>query len=242
MSKNKLTLKLKNHLLNTVGKKPTKEEMKKINQKIKPIFAKIYAHPDKITTLVKKGYSAELTNLWIPTVASEFFAPEINLFLKFTKVKPQYKITSLASGLAIYELFLAKEYAPKGKISCIEASSEMNKVARKFARKMKQTNIKIITASAAKIPIRNNSQDIVLARRTGLSNDKRWKTILNEAHRIIKKKEESTLIITIDKTFNKSISQIKSYLKKANFNFIEMKNFKRSLNTLLVSMIIAKPL
>lgn len=241
MGKNELTLKLKNHLLNTVGRKPTKKEMKKVNQKIKPIFAKIYAHPDKITTLIKRGYDAELTNLWISVVANESFAPEMDLFLKFTKVKPHYKITSLASGLAVYELFLAKEYAPMGKISCIETSPEMNKIAKKFAEKTKQTNVNIITASATKIPIKNNSQDIVLARRTGLSNDKKWKTVLDETYRIIKKREESTLIITVDRTFNKNIGQIKSYLKKANFKFIDIKNFKRSLDTILVSMIIAKP-
>ena len=239
-NKKGLKEKLKQHLIKTVGKKPTKKEMKLVNNEIKPIFEKIYAHPEKMTEFVKTGYDAKLTKLWIPTVANESFIDELSLFFKFTRVKPDYKITSLASGLAVYELFLAREYISRGVISCIEASKEMNKLAKTFARKTNQKNIKILNASATNLPIKNDSQDVVLARRTGLSNDLKWGTVLNEAHRIIKKKKDSTFIFTVDKIFNKSLKEVKIDLKKANFEFITSKDFKRSKDTPLVSMIVAK--
>jgi ubiquinone/menaquinone biosynthesis C-methylase UbiE len=229
-------------MINTVGKKPTKKEMKLVNQQIKPIFAKIYAHPDRMTEVVRRGYDAKLTKLWKSVVADEYFLEEIKLFLRFTKVKLNYKITSLASGLAVYELFLAKEYVPKGLVSCIEISNEMNKEAKILAKKINQKNIKILTASATKVPIKNDSQDIILARRTGLSNDKKWGEVLNEAYRIIKKTKESSLIITVDKIFNKSPKDVKADLKKANFEFISIKDFRRSKDALLISMIVAKPI
>ena len=242
MRKSNLSMRLKDHLLNTVGKKPTKKEMKWVNNEIKPLFAKIYAHPDRITELVKTGYNAKLTRLWKSVVADESFFNEINLFSKFTKIKTNYKITSLASGLAVYELFLAKEYVPRGLVSCIEVSKEMNKEAKILAKKINQNNIKVLTASVTKIPIKSDSQDIVLARRTGLSRDLRWGKVLSEAHRIIKKKKESTFIITVDKTFNKSIREVKEDLKKANFELIKVKDFRRSRNTLVISMIVSRPI
>ncbi len=242
MSKLNLSAKLKEHMLNTVGKKPTKNEMKSINKQIKPLFSKIYAHSDKITTFVKTGYDAQLTKLWIPTVANESFLKEIKLFLKFTRIKPNYKIASLASGLAVYELFLAKEYIPQGKVYCIELSREMNKYAAAIVKRINQRNVKILTASATNLPLKNNSQDIILARRTGLSNDQKWGQVLNESYRILKKNKDSTPVITVDKVFNKKLGEIKADLKKANFNLITIKDFRRNKDELVVSMTIAKPL
>lgn len=236
-----LSDKIKRHLIETVGKKPTKKEMNDVDEQIKPIFAKIYHSPNKASSFIKKAYDSKLSKLWIKVVANESFLEEIRLFAKFTKIKSNYNLTSLASGLGVYEMFLAREYLQNGKISCIDLSEGMSKIAKEFAKKIKQRNVKIIVASAIKLPIKPNSQDIVLARRTGLSNDKKWIKVLKEANRIIKKENNSTFIFTVDKSFNKSSKEVKSDLKKANFNLITIRDFNRgSENT--VSMVVAKPI
>mgnify|MGYP001578531266 CR=1 FL=1 len=241
MNKRLLKLKFKNHLLKTVGRKPIKKEMIEIERKIKVSYGKIYNKPNKEEGVMKKIYDNELSKVWSNVVANEDLSPEVILFSKYTNVKPNSHITSFASGLAVYELFLAKEIVPLGIISCVDISDGMNKIARKFAKKLDQNNIKIITSSVTKTPIKSNSQNIVMARRTGLSKDKKWIKILKEAYRIIKKEEESVFLYTVDKVFNDPIAKIKSNINKANFKLITMKE-SHSSNEGTVCMIIAKPI
>ena len=129
--------KFKNHLLKTVGKKPSKQDMQDIDKKIHLAYGEIYDKPDKEEAITKEIYDKKLSKLWIKVVANENLAPEVMLFSEYTKVKPNFNIASFASGLSVYELFLAKEIVPLGKVSCIDISDEMNKIARKFAKKLK---------------------------------------------------------------------------------------------------------
>lgn len=239
MDRKALQLKLKEHLLKTVGKKPSKEEMAEASKKIHKGYDKIYPFTDRNESLVGKTYT-EISKEWEKVVASETHLSEIILFQKYTKVKPEFKITSLASGLAVYELFLAKEFVPKGFVTCIDISEGMSKKASDFAKKLKQNNVKIVNGSVLNVPLDDNSQDIVLARRTGLSKDKKWIDVLKEARRILKKKETSTFIYTVDKVFNDSLDKIKSNLSKAKFKFVAMEEQHKS-NEGTVCMIIAKP-
>jgi ubiquinone/menaquinone biosynthesis C-methylase UbiE len=241
MNKKSLRQKSKEHLLKTVGKKPTKKEMIEIERKIKIAYDKIYNKPDKEESVMKKIYNKELSRHWGRVVANENFAKEVTSLLKYTNVKTNSHVASFASGLAVYELFLARELVPQGKVYCIDISEGMNKVARKFAKRLNQNNIKIITGSVTKIPLKSNTQDIVMARRTGLSKDKKWIDILKEAYRIIKKNKESTFLYTVDKVFNDSIQEIKSNLNKAKFRFVTMKD-SHSSNEGIVCMIITKPI
>lgn len=228
------------HLLETVGRKPTEEEMKEVDEKMRRAYDKVYDHPDKDEALINEIYSKEISPLWVKVVANENLAPEIDLFSKYTQVKPDYNITSFASGLAVYELFLAKEIVPHGKVSCIDVSEGMNRLAREYVNKLGQKNIEVMTSSVLHTPLESDSQDIVLARRTGLSKDKRWPSVLGEAYRIMKKSKDSTFIYTVDKVFNDPLEEIKSNLGKANLKFIAMEDSHTS-NSGIVCMIIAKP-
>ena len=143
MNKKLLKQRFKNHLLKTVGRKPTKKEMVEIERKIKVSYGKIYDKPNKEEFVMKKIYDNELSKVLGRVVANEDLSPEVILFSKYTNVTPNSHITSFASGLAVYELFLAKEIVPLGKISCIDISDGMNKIARKFAKKLNQNNIKL---------------------------------------------------------------------------------------------------
>jgi ubiquinone/menaquinone biosynthesis C-methylase UbiE len=232
---------LKEHLLKTVGKKPLGQEMKIIDKQIQPFFNKIYDKPNKKESFIKEVYDKDLSKLWVKVVANEDFSQELKLLSLQAKIKPNFKITSIASGLGIFELFLAKKYVPSGKVICLDISSGMIKLAKSFASKLNQHNIKMIVSSATKIPVKSNSQDLVLARRTGLSNDKRWIAVLREAYGIIKKKEDSIFIFTVDKIFNKKHDEVKADLLKANFKLISIKDFSRN-GKYRVSMVISKPI
>lgn len=228
------------HLLDTVGAIPTDEEMSSVNKITKAEYKKIYDTPDKPITVIKTSYNKVLSRVWPKVVATTASFSEVVLLSRYVKFKPYYNITSLASGICVFELFLAKEFVPDGMIRCIDLSVEMNEQARALARKLKQRNIKIITASATNVPVQSNSQDVVLVRRSGLSNDKRWISVLKESHRILKKTRTSRFVYTVAEDFNKPIKSIKGDLLAVGFEFIAMRKFgiKEKAPSF---MIIAKP-
>ncbi len=228
------------HLLATVGKKPTKKEMASINKKLRVDFNYIYAKPDRSPTAIKEAYNKRLSRLWARVVADDASFSEVRLLLKYVRIVPSSSIASVGSGLAVFELFLAKELAPQGTVYCIDISSGMSKRAAKLAKKLRCRNAKIITSSATKIPLLSSSQDIVLARRTGLSNDKKWRTVLREARRVMKNNARSRFVYTVDSDFNRPSTKIKANLKNANLKFISIKGFRKG-NGGLVYMVIARP-
>lgn len=228
------------HIANTVGSIPTGEQMSLVNKITKAEYKKIYDVPDKPIAVTRASYNKVLSKIWPKVVATTASFSEVELLSKYIKFKPYYKVTSLASGLCVFELFLANEFVPKGKIQCIDLSVEMNERARALARKLRQRNIRIITASATKIPISSNSQDLVLARRPGLSNDKRWIKVLKESHRVLKGSRTSRFVYTVAEDFNKPAKDIKEDLLATGFKFIAIRKFgiKEKAPSF---MIIAKP-
>ncbi|MBE5729311.1 class I SAM-dependent methyltransferase [Candidatus Parvarchaeota archaeon] len=238
--RNTLEEKFRKHMLDLVGEIPTKNEMYYINKITKVEYKKIYDKPNKPTSITMHSYNKVLSKIWPKVVASTASFSEIVLLSNYVKFKPYYNITSLASGLCVFELFLAKEFVSDGQIHCIDLSVEMNKQARALARKLKQHNIKIITASAAKPPIASNSQDVVLIRRSGLSNDKKWINVLKESYRILKKAYTSRFVYTVAEDFNKPTKIIKKDLLAANLEFIAIRKFGTKENAPSF-MIIARP-
>ncbi len=213
------------HFLDTVGEIPTDQEMSSVNRIIKEEYKKIYDTPDKPIAVTRASYNKVLSRVWLKVVATTVSFSEIVLLSRYVKFKPYYNIASLASGLCAFELFLAKEFVPDGRIRCIDLSVEMNKQARALARKLKQRNVVITTASATGVPVPSNSQDVVLVRRSGLSNDKRWINVLKESHRILKKTSTSRFVYTVAEDFNKPIKSIKEDLIAAGFEFIAIRKF-----------------
>ena len=71
MNKKILKQEFKNHLLKTVGRKPTKKEMIEIERKIKVSYGKIYDKPNKEELVMKKIYDNELSKVWGKVVANE---------------------------------------------------------------------------------------------------------------------------------------------------------------------------
>jgi len=220
----RLKTRFKKHLLETVGKEPGKKEMTLVFRKLKEEYSMLYGKPNKPLPVIRKSFNS-LSAIWPTLVAGTSSFSEITLLTKYAKISRNLNITSIASGLCVFELFLAKEFVPNGKIFCLDLSEEMNKRAKALKRKLKQKNINIVTASATKIPVKSNSQDIVLARRTGLSNDKRWTAVLKEAYRILKKNPSSRFIYTVATDFNKPVKNIKKDMDRAGLEFIAIEKF-----------------
>src|SRR4030067_1542994 len=132
-----LETRFKKHLYRAVGKKPSDKEMVLVNKRISEEYSKIYEKPNKPLSVIRKSYDNVLSKIWPKLVARTSSFSEIIILLKYAMIKPDYRITSIASGLCVYELFLAKEFAPHGRVSCLDLSKGMNRGARALARKLK---------------------------------------------------------------------------------------------------------
>lgn len=115
----------------------------------------------------------------------------------------------------------------------------MNKIARGFAKKLKIGNARFVTGSVEEIPLDDNSQDLVLGRRTGLSHDMKWNIILREIFRILKK--EGIFIYTVDKAFKKKDGSIKKELHRTGFEVLDIIDSHKS-DRGTVCMVISKPI
>lgn len=243
MNKESLSLsnKFDEHLLKTVGKRPNKSEIDRVDRKIRKSFDKIYDSPNKNPLFLKKEYDKNISKVWGRAVAHESVVSEVNLFKKYSNIKDKSNLVSLASGICVFELFIAKEFIKNGKVCCIDISQGMSNQSRKYIKKLKLDNVKIVVNDIIKLPVRTNSQNIVLARRTGLSNDDKWINILEESCRILRKEEDSRFIYTVDHDFTKPLKEIKRNLRCAGLKFITQDNFIKG-DGERVDMIVAKPL
>jgi ubiquinone/menaquinone biosynthesis C-methylase UbiE len=235
-----LEKRFREHMLKAVGKKPTKVEIASINKRIRKDFDRIYSKPDVRQSVIKEAYDKRLSRIWGRRIAGEASFSEVRLLLKRVHIGNDANIASLASGLAVFELFLAKEVVPQGTLSCIDISDGMNRRARRLVGLLKCSNARIITAPATKTPIKSGSQDIVLVRFTGLTNDKRWKTVLSEAHRIMRDKPDSRLVCASDADFTKTKGEMGADLRGAGMKLIAMERFRKG-NGKSAYMFVARP-
>lgn len=218
----------KAHLVRCVGKSPNGSEMRKIGKRLKE--------------LVLKGvYNDELANLWRKIVAYENGTKEIAMFLKYSNCNKTRNVVSIGSGIGVFESFLAKNVFSKGKVYCVDFSKSMSKQAESIRKGLNLENMKIIVASAKRVPIKSYSADILLYRRTGLSIGKLWPSVLKEARRLIKPEEDSRLIYTVRARSVGGIGNIKKTLRGAGFDFIKLDFFFERDQT-KIAMVIARPL
>jgi len=234
------TLKLgrlyKKHLIESVGNKPSKNELSEVDE----IMEKSHQNLN-LNSNIKNLYDKKLAQIWPRIVANENSPDELIILKKFVQIRNNSNITSIASGLGVFEMFLSRYFCPEGEISCIDFSREMNKKGAEISRKIKLKNLKFITASATELPIRDNTQDIVLARRTGLSMKTIWNKVLREVNRVLLKNDKSRFVYTVQANLIPQKEKIKIQLRKNKLDFVSKKEFKESDGT-KIAIIIAKPI
>ncbi len=215
-------------LKKTVGKRPSKKRMKEID-----LIMNNLKNKNNIL------YNKKLAAIWREIVAYESNPREITLFRKHTFSRKNLKVTSIASGLGIFELFIAKEIIPEGKIILIDSSKSMCKKAREYKKKLKVMNAQISFKDANKTGLKKNTQNLVIARRPGFTKSQKWPGILKEVKRILKEDPKSAFIYTTQKQGNKSKKEIIEELDKAGLKLIKIEEFKEMSGT-PIEMIIAK--
>ena len=236
---NEIKKKYADFLEKAVGKAPTKGDMIEIDKRMKELNQK-YKKISSTNQEVSNLYDKELSVFWDKIVAYENNGSEIELMLKYVNIKPTYKILSLASGIAVFEMFLSKEFLKSGKITCIDISSKMNKIAKSKLKNFKINNVKIIKRTVEELPIKPNSQNLILGRRTGLSSGKLWKQVLKEVSRAIVKNNSSRFIYTVQQDYMNYSKKINKELDKAGLKLIKIDSFKEKDGD-KIFMIITKP-
>jgi len=216
--------KYKNFLKKTIGKSSTKKEMHLISQRMKELDSLSKVKKPK-NQEVKSLYDEELSSFWEKIVSYENKGDEIALLCKNIKLNKSSEMLSIASGISVFEMFIAKEFLTSGKIVCIDFSEGMIKTAKKIVKKAGIKNLELLVADAKKIPAKSNSKDLILARRTGLSDTNDWPKVLKEVKRLLRDKY-SIFVYTVHRDFSKSEEKIKLELKSAGLNFIKKTYFK----------------
>ncbi len=151
-------------------------------------------------------------------LAREAIGHELNLISEHGKIKPSDKIASIGSGRAVHEAFIAKYLAPKGKVTCIDISPEMNKIATQTKEKAQVKNLSILTASGTKTSLPTASQDKVLLMQTVLARTIHLKSLLRESRRIIKETPNARLILAFtDEKPGKATKLVRSSLERNGF-------------------------
>lgn len=232
-----LFAKYRDFLERAVGRSPNKKEMQEIDKKMKEVNKEL-KNNGKEDREIERLYDNKLSQIWEKIVAYENNGEEIKLLLNNIEIDKRAKVLSLASGLAIFEMFIAKNIAKHGKVECIDLSNEMNKRAKAIAKKFEISNIHFIKASVKKLLFRDNSQDIVLARRTGLSSGNSWQSILKEVKRVLKDKD-SRFIYTVQRDFSKPLVKIKKELSLVGLEFLKIKSFREK-DGEIINIIIAR--
>ncbi|MEI7718698.1 MAG: methyltransferase domain-containing protein [archaeon] len=214
----------KRFLVKAIGKSPNKNNMHTIINRMNELNE---ASKNKFSSNeeVRHLYDNELSNFWEKIVAYENKGDEIYSLLKNINIKNDAKILSLASGIGVFEMFIATNILSNGEIICVDLSSKMNKKANEISKKLNLKNVKIITSSANKLSIKNSSQDIVLARRTGLSDEKIWSSVLKEVKRVMKE-DSAVFVYTVQKDFCKSKKEIIKDLDSVGLKFKKIDSFK----------------
>ena len=234
MNKKEISKLYRAHLLKSVGKSPSKTRIKEIELLTKNL-------EKQKNFSIKRLYDKEYSPFWKEIVAYENKSDEIILFQRYIKPPQNGNMASLASGIAIFEMFLAKKFVPMGRVYCVDFSKRMNEKARKFKKKLKIKNVSIITSSVSKTTLRKNSQNVVIARRTGLSKGNQWNRVLKEVNRILRKNSESRFVYTTVKDRYENKKKIKYLLNKAHLDLVDITSFKDRGGDIIL-MVIAKPI
>ena len=134
-------------------------------------------------------------------------------------LNPGDSIASIGSGPAILESYIAKRFVPSGRVTCVDISPEMSKLAQKTKEKTHADNLSVLTASGTATGLPVSSQDKVILIQTNLAKTVHWWPLLQEVRRILKKTPESKFFVSFatNKKTHYSISEISEGIRSAGF-------------------------
>jgi len=120
------------------------------------------------------------------------FADHVHDMLSHVEFRKDDKILEIGTDFGYLPAFLAKRM-PKGKVICLDASSEMVKKALKVKEKAKVSNLEVQQVFGTRLNIPDESQNKVIIHATAGSHEIMMQ-ILSEARRVLRKDPNSRLV------------------------------------------------
>ncbi len=166
-----------------------------------------------------------LAPLYPKMIHSNRLEQEISRISLFADINTSDRIVSLGSGIALSEVFLAKNFVPNGFVTCVDISPEMNKFAKKIQTTAGVENMKILTKSAATTGLPTDSQNKVIIGLIGHQEPMHLIPVLNESLRLLKKSPTSKLIFTFGLNPGKDSFKICKLLSERGFHIEELQPY-----------------
>jgi len=202
-------------------KPPSKAETDAARNQIKRLRADL----DKPETTLKRireiydqmaGHYFKITN-------RERIGQEICMISGHVNIKPNACIASLGSGPGIMEAFFAKKIVPQGRVTCVDISPEMNKIAERIKANAKAENMEIITGSGAATGLPTSSQDLVIAAQTNLVRSVHWQPLLKEVKRILRKGPNTRFVVSFATENRAHAKEVVQSLERNHFKTTTIK-------------------
>jgi ubiquinone/menaquinone biosynthesis C-methylase UbiE len=129
------------------------------------------------------------------------------------------------SGSGALETYLAKYKVPNGKVTAVDVSDEMVKQNLQLAKNTQTRNIFPVVGSAQRLPVRANSQDVVLAINLPLADREAVAQLLQTVHRVIKRGPDSRLVLIKGITRQDQETQELRIMERAGFERVHVERY-----------------
>ena len=211
-----------NAFLRTVlGKPPSKAEVDAARKKIKGLAADL-GRPNTSTKIIREIYD-QIAGHYPKLIMPGRFGQEIKIITGHANMRPTDCIASICSGPGILEAFFAKKIVPQGKVTCVDISPEMNRVAERVKAKAGVENMDILTRPGNATGLPTSSQDKVIVMQTDLPKTIHWQPLLDEVKRIIKKGPDARFVVSFATTNRADAKEVIQSLEKNRFKTTAIK-------------------
>lgn len=159
---------------------------------------------------------------FLPLQARMFFDRFVLQELRFAGHE---NVLSIGSGSGALETYLAKYKVPNGKVTAVDVSDEMVKQNLQLAKNTQTRNIFPVVGSAQRLPVRANSQDVVLAINLPLADREAVAQLLQTVHRVIKRGPDSRLVLIKGITRQDQETQELRIMERAGFERVHVERY-----------------
>jgi ubiquinone/menaquinone biosynthesis C-methylase UbiE len=164
-------------------------------KRIRQRFGKELDNPKTSLVRLRQIWN-QTASVWKKMVFRELMEQEIKAIKMHGRINPSDHIASIGSGPGIHEAFIAKHLVPKGRVTCIDFSLKMSRLARQTREKAQVSNMSVFARSGHRTGLPAASQDKVLLIQTTAVDSIHWQPIIKEVRRIIKEGFESRFIFS----------------------------------------------
>ncbi len=129
-------------------------------------------------------------------------------------------VLSVGSGTGIIENFIAQHCLKNGKLTGVDIADNMNKKAAELREKTGAKNFRVVTGSSHTLPIRSESQDIVLYLNAGEWNVHQMKKPLSEIFRVIRKTPKAKFLVSVFLDSPNELQHLKQMTSESGFDVL----------------------